>query len=278
MPRFYKALFFVRKKYSFDIQILDTANFEESTETISIKTDKYVTADFQIEDNHSARKHFGSVFANTFYCLKITIKNEYDRPVTVESGSINLPVFYVSKMALNSDDDTIEKALNKRFEKWFTVKYDNDQYKVRKTERTPMDFTAVLGTIRYDQYNNPRSFAVRILRSAGVIVGAVAPFVTAEDFGNWAAFSAGPLTTELEKHLLGDLVSNLEFMNANALHESITIKENGSTSKYVFFPRGDVDGRWGLNLAVRILSIYTDPDATLTATVLKDQENVLVNP
>lgn len=233
---------------------------------------------YQVEDKLSAKKHFGRVFTDTFYCINVIITNEYDKPVAVESGSISLPIFYVSKMALSPKHAELDEEMKMQLKKWFTVKYKNDLYKIRTAERTPMDFTAVLGTVRYDQFHNPRSFAMRLLRSAGVIAGAVAPFVTREDFGNWTSFAQGPLTTELEKHLLADLVANLEFMNENALHESITIKENGTISKYVFFPRGDVDGRWGLNLAVRILLINTEPDADLSASVLKVQEHAEVNP
>ncbi len=106
----------------------------------------------------------------------------------------------------------------------------------------------------------------------------MAPFISADDLGEWVSFFSGPVTAEFEKHLLADLIANLEFMNANAMHESITIKEHGTESKYVFFPRGDVYGRWGLNLAVRILSIYTDPSVILSATVHREQEKAVVIP
>ncbi len=135
-----------------------------------------------------------------------------------------------------------------------------------------MNFAAILSIMKYDQYHNKCSFVVRILKSAEAISGAMSWAVTRGDFGKWSAFFSGTLTPEIAKHLLADLVANLEFINANAMHESITIKEHGAESKYVFFPKGDLYGRWGLNLAVRILSIYTDPSVLLSATVLRNQE------
>jgi len=270
----------LKKRKSFNIQVLykDVDKVKNFTETISIESNETVIAKFQIEDTFSAIKHFGKVFAKTFYCVKVIIKNEYNEPIAVESGSIKLPIFYVSKMTpLTEGDEKLETVMDTRFKKWFTVEYNSEKYKIRKADRTPMNFGAILSVVKYDQYHNTRSFAVRILRTMGVFGGAVAPFISADDLGEWISFFSGPVTAEFEKLLLADLVANLEFMNANAMHETLTIKEQGTASKYVFFPKGDVFGRWGLDLAVRILSIYTDPDKILSATVLRKQEKAEVS-
>ncbi len=157
-------------------------------------------------------------------------------------------------------------------EEWFLFEFQDKHYKVEAKVRKTMNFTSILGIIRYDQYHDRNSIIVRMLRSTGVIVGAVAPFVTREDFGIWSSFYQGPLTGEAEKLLLAELVANLEFKNANAMHDSTTIAGNDEETKYVFFPRGEIHGEWGVQ-ASRIMSIYTDLGLTLSATMIMSQKN-----
>ncbi len=242
----------------------------------STESEGEVTAAFQVEDDPSVLKHFGKVFAETFYCLEVTLDNRYDKPVKIDSGAIRLPIFRISKMIpynAGSGDQVLKDT--SRPEEWFSFEFKGKHYKVETQERTAMNFTSILGIIRYDQYHNKSSIIVRMLRTTGVIVGAVAPFVTAEDFGNWSSFFQGPLTGEAEKLLLAELIANLEFINANAMHDSITIDGKTEVTKYVFFPRGDIYGVWGYQ-ASRILSIYTDSEFTLSATKIDGQTKISV--
>lgn len=235
-----------------------------------------VIATFQVEDDPSKLKHFGKVFAETFYCLEVTLDNRYDKPVKIDSGAVRLPIFRISKMIpynAGSGDQVLKDT--SRPEEWFSFEFQGKHYKVETQEHKAMNFTSILGIIRYDQYHNKSSIIVRMLRTTGVIVGAVAPFVTAEDFGNWSSFFQGPLTGEAEKLLLAELIANLEFINANAMHDSITIDGKTEVTKYVFFPRGDIYGVWGYQ-ASRILSIYTDSEFTLSATKIDGQTKISV--
>ena len=101
-------------------------------------------------------------------------------------------------------------------------------------------------------------------------------FIDGEDYAQIVAFFAGPFTETVAEALLRDLVKSLEFINANAMKETITIPPNSTVAHYVFYPRGDIYGVWGLDLPVRLVRVLEEKDVRLEAVVRTESEAAVV--
>jgi len=232
-----------------------------------------VEASFQIEDMTDATKHFGELLASSFYCVKFFINSSYDTPVTIGSGTIKMPLLYITAMTPPEGEslNLLEQPTNPG--KGFYVPFEETGhvYHVRQGFRVPMNFSSILDTLKFDQRHDPKSRVIEYLRSFGVIATAAIPFVSGSDYGEVLSVIQGPITEELADILLTDLFASLGYMNAHALHEEVTIPAHGSIAKYVFFPRGDIQGNWGMNLPTRIMSLDTRRDIELNGTVVLSQ-------
>ncbi len=140
----------------FSIRLVWTYEVEKRffSEVIQVKSGERpeqsgdIEAWFQVEDFANARKHFGLVFAETFYCIKVFLKNGYDVPVRVDAGSIELPIFYISKMSEETKDPySYQFGYYRQFRRGvFAFEYDNIIYRVESAFRVPMNFTAIINT------------------------------------------------------------------------------------------------------------------------------------
>ncbi len=99
---------------------------------------------------------------------------------------------------------------------------------------------------------------VNWLRTTGAVASSAAVFVSGSDYSKVVSFIQGPATEAIAKHLLADLIEHLGYLNENGLHESVTLGGNETLEKYVFLPGGDVYGMWGLEVPIRIMSLYTE--------------------
>jgi hypothetical protein len=106
-----------------------------------------------------------------------------------------------------------------------------------------------------------------------VLASAAGVFTTGADYAKVVSFIQGPVTAGLAEYLLQDLIAHLGYLNANALHDSTTVPRFGSVSKYVFFPRGDIPGVWGLEMPVRIMTVQQESLA-LEGIIQVEEEKV----
>jgi hypothetical protein len=234
-----------------------------------------VRGTFQIEDRINAAKHFGQHFAKAFFCIKVTIYNDFDKPVTVDASSIALGVRYVLRIR---QGETCE-SLSPFVPAWYAnqneqvVNYKSNTYVIWYTDRHPMNFTDVLNSFEFDQRHDPKNVFIKLLRAGGVLASAAGVFTTGADYAKVVSFIQGPVTAGLAEYLLQDLIAHLGYLNANALHDSTTVPRFGSVSKYVFFPRGDIPGVWGLEMPVRIMTVQQESLA-LEGIIQVEEEKV----
>lgn len=237
-----------------------------------------ISGKFQIEDQLVAEKHFGSTFARTFFCVKVTIENTFDKPVRVHHGSITLEVRYVARMKKGQTTEDLEPFL---VDMWYDVedesliKYGGDTYVIWTRDRMPMNFSDILNVFEFDQRHDPRNVFINLLRSAGIIASAAGTFGVGADYDKIVSFIQGPVTETLAEFLLADLIAHLGYLNDHALHDSTTVAPNEDVSKYVFFPRGDIIGVWGLELPVRVMTVRQGIDVKLHGTVQVKQVQTL---
>ncbi|MEE8154203.1 MAG: hypothetical protein V3T53_04480 [Phycisphaerales bacterium] len=253
-----------------------------TTKDIEIRSSRgSISAKFQIEDYLTAQKHFGEIFAKTFYCIKVFVQNNYDAPVTVQAGSIELGVNYVARATRDGVPVEIVENLNQlkqsaqEEDNEMIIDFDGDTYFVWVADRRPMNFGAVLNAFEFDQRHDPRNVFINLLRSAGIIASAAGTFGVGADYDKIISFIQGPVTETLAELLLADLLAHLGYLNEHALHESMTIQARGMAEKYVFFPRGDIFGVFGLELPIRVMNI-DEGNITLSGIVLANQENATV--
>lgn len=231
-----------------------------------------VTGTFQLLDDLDAEKYFGATFAKSFFCMRLRVANAYDFPVRVDAGSIELRVFYVSREEPEQKKPSVvQPSVVPTSPDTMLIDYEGVRYQVWPQPRVPMNFTAVINTIRFDQRHDSRSVLISLLRSAGVIAAGASGFGGVGDsYGEVLSFIQGPVVKELEALLLADLVQNLAFINEHALHESIVIPPRDGVEKYVFLPRGDILGIWSLELPVRVMYVEEAFHA-LSGSVITEQ-------
>ena len=238
-----------------------------------------VRGTFQIEDQLNAEKHFGQYFAKTFFCVKVTIYNDFDKPVTVDASSIGLGVRYVLRIRQGESRESLSPFIPA----WYAnqneqvVNYKTNTYVIWYVDRRPMNFTDVLNSFEFDQRHDPKNVFIKLLRAGGVVASAAGVFTTGTDYAKVVSFIQGPVTEGLAGFLLQDLIAHLGYLNENALHDSTTVPKCRSVSKYVFFPRGDIPGIWGLEMPVRIMTVQQAQDKkglALEAVVQVEEEKV----
>jgi len=240
----------------------------------------WIEADFQIEDAISAQTHFGELFESTFFPVKVFITNRYDVPVTVNSGSIELPIQYAARIDRPDRAHELDPAhvlIGEGIYSQYYVTVNDRKWLVWNELRQPMDFSAILSVFQYHQRNSSEQLTVNALRMIGARAGAAAVFIDSEDYAKIVAFFAGPFTETVAEALLRELVNSLEFMNAQALKEITTIPPGTTIAKYVFYPKSDIYGVWGLDLPVRIVRVQEDDNIQLTGTVQRSQEPAVLD-
>lgn len=246
----------------------------------SDETGGWISAFCTIEDALSAEKDFGTTFAKSFYCVEVTINNRYDKPITVPAASLRLTIDFVSRLSAPEGSlpiDYLRRLEWARNSKEYLVEYMGSTYVVFNAPRTPMNFTAILSVFEFDKRHDPKQVFINILRGAGVIATAVPTFTpVGPSYLPIVNFINSPVATTLSEFLLADLVAHLAYLNANALHDSVTVPPHGSVAKYVFFPRGDIFGAWGLDLPMRIMSLRQERQVALEGVVQIEQQQAEV--
>jgi hypothetical protein len=242
--------------------------------------DGWIRATFTMEDQLTSEKNFGNTFAKCFYCIQVSMTNGYEKPVTIQSASIQLPIDFVSRLTPASGAigiDEMRRITRAIDTKEYLIEYAGSTYVVFNSKRSPMNFTAILSAFEFDRRHDPRQVFIDMLRAAGVIAAAVPAFAsTGSSYSPIVSFIQGPVTETLANALLSDLVAHLNYINANAMHDSVSLEALGSANKYVFFPRGDIFGAWGLELPMRIMALKQEQAAELSGTVQVEQQTAEV--
>lgn len=242
---------------------------------------------YQVLDDLDAKKLFGTVFAKSFFAIRVRVTNEFAFPVRVDAGSIQLTVFYATKQqsldaentactppAADTNNDgmcTIDDLLDESV----LVTVDDQDYLVWNGSRIPMNFTQVVNTMKFNQRNDWRSVTKDALVAAGTLAAGATAFggLSSGTYPLAVAYGGGvviPIASEL---LLRELVENIAFLDATVLHDSITVPAKAAEERFVFFPRGDITGLWGLEQPVRIMYIE-EADVDLRGSVILDQQTV----
>lgn len=256
------------------IPINGRGTIETESKTIKVSREGSAGATFQIEDDLNARKHFGDTFSKAFFCIKVFITNDYGYPLQVNSASINLFIDYIMRLKEPKNPKVYDLMKYNDYEFNLTdmiIKYKGKTYVIWTEERVPMNFSAILNTFEFDKRHDKNNIIIELLRSAGVIAGGVSGFNVGGDYDKISSFIQGPVTGELAKHLLADLIAHLGFLNDYALHETVIIPAESSVARYVFLPRGDITGKFGLELPVRIMGIV-DESPFITGFLQLSQE------
>jgi hypothetical protein len=245
-----------------------------------LETEGSISASCTVQDTYSVEKNFGVTFAKAFYCIQVVMYNTYDKPVTVTASSLRLPIDFVIKLEPQPGSvslDYVRRLDWARKRQEYLIDYNGQVYVVFNSPRTPMNFTAVLNVFEFNKDHDPSQVFINILKGAGVVAAAVPAFSSVgSSYSPIVSFIQGPVTATLEDLLLHDLVTHLNFLNANALHDSVTIPAREQVEKYVFFPRSDIFGAWGLDLPMRVMALKQERTVQLEGTVQVVQQRAEV--
>jgi hypothetical protein len=239
---------------------------------------------FQILDDLDAKKLFGPTFAKSFFAIRVRVTNDFNFPVRVDAASIELNVFYAmkqqpggSKTACLDDTDPMPEDgkcnLQELLRESVVVSVSNRDYLIWPGSRVPMNFTQVINTMKFNQRNDWRSITKDVLVGAGTLAAGATGFgsLSTGTYPLAVTYATGVGIPLVSEFLLRNLVENLAFLNATALHDSLTIGARSAAERFVFFPRGDIYGLWGMEQAARIMFVEEVEVGLKGAAILKQQ-------